>query len=567
MVTAVYFVTFLSAIIMMGRFLVRNKRIDRDYMFFGIAVSLNTLGGWLIAQSETVEQAILANKILYVGACYVLLILCMILARLSNVRIPQKVFLVLGIFCTIVLGTVMTIGYSDIYYKSVKLIDAGGFHYLVKEYGPAHQLFTVLELVCCLLLLFILTKAFINRNKIAFRTVLVVGNVAISIVLVYLFTRFYHSMIEWYYLVYLAAIVMFSRLFERINTFDMTTNIAVAVEQMSEIGYAVFDDKKRYINANDFFRELFPEINDWIMEKAVVETDSLLYHQVVKWFMAHDVGDYTVIRVDDRYMRISIRAVFRGKKAIKAGYLLEMTDRTAEHNYLTTVERYNDELSREVAEKTQHISDIKDMMVLGLASLVESRDNSTGGHIRRTSMVVAVFAKKISAFQGKTQLSSSFLEMVEKAAPMHDLGKIAVDDAILRKQGKYTEEEYAKMKCHSAEGGKIVRDILTGVEDEAFVIIAENVAHYHHEKWNGQGYPEGLAGEEIPVEARIMALADVFDALVSERCYKKAYDYDTAFGIIRESVGTHFDPELGRLFLECRPELEQLYGTLKAQGA
>ena len=142
---------------------------------------------------------------------------------------------------------------------------------------------------------------------------------------------------------------------------------------------------------------------------------------------------------------------------------------------------------------------------------------------------------------------------------MHDLGKIAIDDAVLRKPGKYTDEEFSQMKKHAEEGAKIVENILQGVEDDSFVQIAKNIAHYHHEKWNGKGYPLGLAGENIPIEARIMALADVFDALVSKRCYKEAFSYDKAFCIIEESLGEHFDPELGRIFVECRPELEALY--------
>ena len=142
---------------------------------------------------------------------------------------------------------------------------------------------------------------------------------------------------------------------------------------------------------------------------------------------------------------------------------------------------------------------------------------------------------------------------------MHDLGKITVSDSVLKKQGKYTEEEYSEMKKHAAEGGRIVDSILSGVEEEDFVEIAKNVAYYHHEKWDGKGYPNGLAGQEIPLEARIMALADVFDALVSKRCYKEAFSYEKAFSIIEESLGSHFDPELGRIFIECRPELEAMY--------
>lgn len=214
-------------------------------------------------------------------------------------------------------------------------------------------------------------------------------------------------------------------------------------------------------------------------------------------------------------------------------------------------------LEQKLDARRRHIEHIQEMMVLGMAIMVESRDNSTGGHIKRTSEVVKIFSQKLLERGG--EFSESFLNMVTRAAPMHDLGKIAVDDVILRKQDRFTDEEYAKMKRHSAEGARIVTQILKGVEVEEFVNIAVNVAHYHHEKWDGSGYPTGLAGENIPVEARIMALADVFDALVSKRCYKEAYSYDKAFDIIKSSLGSHFDPALGEIFLECRPELEALY--------
>jgi len=131
---------------------------------------------------------------------------------------------------------------------------------------------------------------------------------------------------------------------------------------------------------------------------------------------------------------------------------------------------------------------------------------------------------------------------------MHDLGKIGVDDAVLRKQGRFTDEEYNIMKKHSEIGYHMVKEILSGVEEE-FVCVAENVAHYHHEKVNGKGYPHGLKGEEIPVEARIMALADVFDALASRRCYKDAFSFDKAFEIIEKDSGTHFDEKLARVFI------------------
>lgn len=220
---------------------------------------------------------------------------------------------------------------------------------------------------------------------------------------------------------------------------------------------------------------------------------------------------------------------------------------------------FND-MSSAIAEKNAHIASIQESIIRGMAVMIESRDNSTGGHINRTSECVRVFARRMQA-SPQFDISDSFVKNIIKAAPMHDLGKIAIDDAILRKPGKFTPEEFEIMKKHAEAGAGIVGEVLKE-SDEEFRLIAENVAHYHHEKWDGSGYPVGLAGEDIPYEARIMALADVFDALVSKRCYKESMDYDKAFAIIESSLGTHFDPVLGKFFISCRQELESLYDSL-----
>lgn len=217
------------------------------------------------------------------------------------------------------------------------------------------------------------------------------------------------------------------------------------------------------------------------------------------------------------------------------------------------------EMTLSLDEKNQKILAIQNSIIKGMAVMVESRDNSTGGHINRTSDCVKIFINKLVTTEEFKNLSPTFCSSVIKAAPMHDLGKIAVDDEVLRKPGKFTDEEYEKMKAHSKEGAYIVEKVLSQVDDEEFKTIAINVAHYHHEKWNGTGYPEKISETQIPLEARIMALADVFDALVSKRCYKESFSYDKAFNIIEESLGSHFDPTLGRIFIECRPELEALY--------
>lgn len=228
---------------------------------------------------------------------------------------------------------------------------------------------------------------------------------------------------------------------------------------------------------------------------------------------------------------------------------------------LYTEEELNLKLEEQRKNLTKAFSRVMDTVVLGMASVIEGRDCSTGHHVRRTSKCIALFMEKLKD-NPDFDISDGYSLRVAKAAPLHDLGKLEIPDIVLQKPGRFTSDEYNVMKDHSKYGAGLVFEVLSETYDTAFIRIAINMAHFHHEKWDGSGYPKGLAGEEIPLESRIMALADVFDALVSKRCYKDSFDYDEAFAIIENSLGTHFDPKLGRAFLGIRKDIEELYDKL-----
>ena len=312
-----------------------------------------------------------------------------------------------------------------------------------------------------------------------------------------------------------------------------------------EDAYIIVDEMYGYLDSNQAARSLFADLEKLKQHDKVTD---VLYHI----FISVD----TICELNGRYFAKKVTEITNRGKPSGYGMLLE--DITEQQKHLELINSYNAQLEAAVARQTAHIQAVQDSIITGIASVVESRDNSTGGHINRTSAVVNIFAHKLLEHP-ELGLDDAFLKNVTKAAPMHDLGKVAVDDVILRKPGRFTDEEYAKMKEHSAEGARVLSKVLAEVDDEAFVRIAINIAHFHHERYDGKGYPDGLHGEEIPVEARIMALADVFDALVSKRCYKEAFNYDKAFLIIEEGLGTQFDPVLGKLFIECRSELEKYY--------
>ncbi|MBQ9517706.1 MAG: amino acid permease [Eubacterium sp.] len=226
-------------------------------------------------------------------------------------------------------------------------------------------------------------------------------------------------------------------------------------------------------------------------------------------------------------------------------------------NYFS-MKKYETALKNDVEIKNQHIADLQQNFVVGMLAMIESRDNSTGGHIKRTSNVVKILVEEMQK-DGDPDIDDEFCSCIIAAAPMHDIGKIAVDDAILRKPGRFTPEELEIMKTHTTEGARILEQIVESVDNEQFKQIAINIAHYHHERYDGSGYPEQLKGEEIPLEARIMAIADVYDALVSKRVYKDGMSFEDANRIIMEGDGTQFDSRLLVFFERARPQIEQYY--------
>lgn len=206
--------------------------------------------------------------------------------------------------------------------------------------------------------------------------------------------------------------------------------------------------------------------------------------------------------------------------------------------------------------KTRKIIQFQEQTIISLSNLCENRDTETGEHAMRTSMFVEMLAHQtLKDNLYSDVLNEDFIKLMVKAAPMHDIGKIVVSDTVLKKNGKLDNNEYESMKLHTKEGGRIVNQIIGFSDDKDYVKIAIDMAQSHHERWDGTGYPKKLAGGQIPLSARFMAIADVFDALVFERCYKKPIPPKEAFEIIESESGTHFDPILVKEFLKIKDDI------------
>lgn len=203
------------------------------------------------------------------------------------------------------------------------------------------------------------------------------------------------------------------------------------------------------------------------------------------------------------------------------------------------------EMIRRIRERTLELDRTRDVTILTLASLAETRDNETGAHILRTQRYVKALAEQLRAhprFAGA--LDDETIDLLYKSAPLHDIGKVGIPDAILLKPGKLTEDEFAVMKGHARIGAEALKIAETELGSNSFLRLAREISLTHHEKWDGSGYPAGLRGDAIPVSGRLMAVADVYDALISKRIYKPAFTHEKAIGIICEGRGSHFDPDI-----------------------
>jgi putative two-component system response regulator len=217
-------------------------------------------------------------------------------------------------------------------------------------------------------------------------------------------------------------------------------------------------------------------------------------------------------------------------------------------------------LEAEVARRTREVLAVQDVTIHALASLAETRDNETGNHLRRTQHYVKLLAQHLSTHpRFAAKLSETYIDGLFKSAPLHDIGKVGIPDSILLKPGKLTDAEFEIMKTHTTLG----RDALARAEQELgtsveFLSIAKEIAHSHQEKYDGSGYPLGLVGDAIPLAARLMAVADVYDALISRRVYKEPFSHEKSAAILQQGRGSHFDPDVLDAFLALQAEFQRI---------
>lgn len=540
-------ISFFYLFLLLFRF---RESISVCYYLLSVCILLINYGYWQISIAVTLEEALSACRIRYLGSAFVSYFMVRSIAQLTKTKIPPVIEVLALFLGTAVTILSMTIGRLPVYYKSAQLIQTGWHAYLMKEYGPMHVLF-VAEVVLMLGYgLWMVVGALTEKKKVSYISSICSLAVMLTVVVLYFVEGDRYPLLPVAYDLGFAIVLVLLNRIRLYNTIGLSKE---SQKESREYGFVAFDAQGRFLDADAMARHWFPELNGLDIDRPISDFSTDFLRQAANWINRRDNETVRRFTCGDRIIEAkrSLLSIRRNRQTL----CIQLRDDTEQQTYARHIEHDKKNLQHDVAVKARKIEQIQNDIIISMAGLVENRDANTGGHILRTSEIVRVFVDDLMDNGSLPQLSHRMADCIIRSAPLHDLGKIGVSDAVLNKPGRFTPEEYEEMKKHPVLGNAVVKQILQNADDVMFKTVAENIAHYHHERWDGSGYPEGRKGEEIPLEARIMALADVLDALVSKRVYKEKFSFDKAFSIIRESGGSHFDPFLCEQFLACRDRL------------
>ena len=545
-------------------------------ILMSVILLVSNVGYYFYAIARTVDAAFIGNSLGYIGGIFLPFIVMLKLVDFSKSKIPDWFVFIMAFF-NIVLYLLVMLSEKFTFYYADAVFDPGPPAALLTTPGPFYYVRFIILAVEMALSIFFTVLTYTGRRKASFRTMIFFVGMMFLVFVVYLMELLTNLRYELLPFFYLGCALMLNYTSTRMSLYDVTLSVQEKMEEVNSYAYMVFDRNFNFVGCNTAAYKFFPEL-----ENATIDTrlnaDNYALKSILKWM--HDTSMYADrtdltkkyikddVVINDRnpeerkHLNCELSLIHFGNGRRVEGYLVELVDDTAQQNRIEQLSFKGERLQREADKQAKKLKSLQSSTILGMASMIESRDNSTGGHINRTSACCAIFVEYLRTLP-EYRRSENYWDAVINSAPLHDLGKIGVSDSILKKKSGLESWEYDEMKTHAAKGADIVSKVLVDVDDKEFVRVATNVAHYHHEKYDGSGYPQHLKGDHIPFEARIMAIVDVFDALVSKRYYKKPMSYDDAFKIINDERGSHFDPHLAKIFISMKDDIINLYDSFE----
>jgi len=518
----------------------KPSNIQKHLMFILLTTIISFIGYAIELMATDFYSAYVGCCLGYAGKPFALIGSLMLLTEYSNIKIKKGVYLGLVLFFLFLSLLVFTNPWNGgLYYKEIRYAVESdtklGSPLVIEERGIFWYVYMVSSFIIFILYsVLVFYEAKQSRTKQAKQmTILLFFVVFFAFLGLFLFIFDLTANYDTTLTGILFGTIVFLILLTKYRMFDSLTAAQHKALNDSKDGVIILDSRMSLSYYNATAAALFPELNKNINRK----NENLIIDKI------DTLKDGYLLYNDDKVYELQTN-IDTSPKGILYGKTYRFKEITEHYNYKLI-------LDSEIKKATAKIKDLQRDTLISFASIVEARDGNTGEHIKRVARAAKLIAEQLQKeSKYSRQISDEFIHILEECAPLHDIGKIYVSDSILLKPGKLTPEEFEIMKTHTTRGGEIIEVSIKELEEPIYVKTSQDIALSHHERWDGSGYPNKLKGLEIPLSARILAVADVYDALRQKRTYKESFSVEESIAIIKEESGTHFDPEIVDAFLK-----------------
>ncbi len=542
---AYYIITTLLAIINLFALIVvvDNKKINYYFILLMLIMAISNAGYLAVGLSEAVQEAVLATKVAYIGGCFTSPLMILLICSICKYDFGKWFRIGIYAYSFIVYFMILTIGYNDLYYTEYHLESLWDSTILVNEYGIGHSMFYLILYGAIIVQMVMLIHSTVKKRSVSRKNLFLLFGLEAMNVSLFFVGRLINADFEVMPALYVFNGWFFLVIHHRLRHYNIEESVAEVLQKNQNNGYIMFDKGLNYVGCNKMAASVFPQLERCYIDSQIKDIYEL--EDVIKAFPKDNKEFTTAFTVNERHFECRFNRRFYNDKVY--GYMLELIEDTYKWQHINYLSDNNTELEQTVREqnaelikKQEAIEKLFLQTVTALSEAVDAKDRYTSGHSKRVAEYARMLAKRMG-------MSEEEQDEIYRAGLLHDIGKIRIPVDIINKAGKLTDEEYNIIKIHPVTGYNILR----GIAGNNLIAIS---AKYHHERYDGKGYPNGLAGDMIPLAARILAVADTYDAMTSNRSYRKALPQDVVRSEIEKGKGTQFDPDIAEIMLRVIDE-------------